>query len=98
SAISNDLEKYRLGRALQALYHFFWHEFCDIYIEAAKKQIREPKSKKAAANTQLILIYILATSLKLMHPWLPFITEEIYQLLPVKNRQALIVEDWPEIK
>jgi len=94
-SVNRDLEKYRLGQALQSLYHFFWHEFCDVYIEAAKKQIREPKSKKEAGNTQAILIYILATSLKLMHPWLPFITEEIYQLLPIKNKKALIVENWP---
>jgi valyl-tRNA synthetase len=96
ASTGKDLEQYRLGQALQALYHFFWHEFCDIYIEAAKKQIREPKSKKEAANTQAILIYVLASSLKLMHPWLPFITEEIYQLLPIKNKKALIIEKWPK--
>ena len=81
---------------MQSLYHFFWREFCDVYIEVAKKQIREPKSKKEADNTQLILIYVLATSLKLMHPWLPFITEKIYQFLPVKNKKALIIESWPK--
>ena len=94
--VSKDLEKYRLGHALQSLYHFFWREFCDVYIEVAKKQIREPKSKKEADNTQLILIYVLATSLKLMHPWLPFVTEKIYEFLPLKNKKALIIESWPK--
>lgn len=96
-SIDKNLTIYQLGQALQDLYHFFWHEFCDIYIEAAKKQIREPQQNETA-NTQQILIYILANSLKLMHPFLPFITEEIYQLLPVENRKMLMVEAWPLLR
>ncbi|MDP2820976.1 MAG: valine--tRNA ligase [bacterium] len=89
-----DMEKFAFGRAIERIYHFFWHEFCDIYIEKSKKQIQEGKNKKE--NTEKILFYVLLNSLKLLHPFIPFITEEIYQLLPLKEKKSLIVESWPE--
>jgi len=91
------INKYDFGHAIRDLYEFFWHEFCDAYIEAAKNQIREPKKAKEAETTKAILIYALANLLKLLHPFMPFITEEIYQSLPVKNKKDLIVEAWPKI-
>ncbi|MFZ3073911.1 MAG: valine--tRNA ligase [Minisyncoccales bacterium] len=92
------INKYEFGHAIRELYEFFWHEFCDIYIEAAKMQINRPESKLAAERTKLILIFTLANSLKLMHPFMPFITEEVYQSLPVKNKKDMIVESWPKMK
>ena len=94
----NNLLKFRFAKSVQGIYHFFWHKFCDIYIEKSKNQIREPKSFKELENTKQILIYVLANSLKLLHPFIPFITEEIYQILPIKNKQAIIVEKWPNTK
>jgi len=88
------LEKFQFGRAAQSLYHFFWHQFCDQYIEASKKQLQEPSIRE---NTQQILLYLLATSLKLLHPFIPFITEEIWQKLP-GIRKPLIVSEWPSLK
>jgi len=86
--VNDDLDKFRFGKAAHTLYDFFWHDFCDIYIEKAKKQ-NDLKTKK-------ILIYVLLNSLCLLHPFIPFITEEIYQKLPVKNkRKFLLIEDWP---
>jgi len=89
---------YRLGAAARDLYGFFWHAFCDIYIEKAKVQIRDAARGAAAENTRSILVYVLANCLKLLHPFVPFVTEEIYSFLPVKDKKALIVEKWPEIK
>lgn len=99
-AISTEkrVNKYEFGHAIRELYEFFWHEFCDVYIEAAKNQIKEPKSQKGAENTKSILVYVLANLLKLLHPFMPFITEEIYRFMPVKNKKDLIVESWPKIK
>ena len=91
---NKDMEKFAFGRAIEKIYHFFWHEFCDIYIEKSKKQIQEGKSKKE--NTEKILFYVLVNSLKLLHPFIPFVTEEIYQLLPIKDKKFLIVESWPQ--
>lgn len=87
-SINKDLANYEFGKAAHILYDFFWHDFCDQYIEAAKKQSDE-KTKKILLNT-------LLASLKLLHPFIPFITEEIYQTLPIKDKkQSLMIENWP---
>jgi len=86
--VNNDLENFKFGKAAHALYDFFWHDFCDIYIEASKKQDNK--------ETQDILFYVLLTSLKLLHPFIPFITEEIYQKLSIKDKKkSLMIEKWP---
>jgi valyl-tRNA synthetase len=96
--INNDLARYRFGKAAQRLYHFFWHNFCDVYIETAKLQIQNSKSAMQKKQTQQILLYVLVTSLKLLHPFAPFITEEIYQKLPLKNKKTcLMIEEWPRL-
>ncbi|MCD6550517.1 valine--tRNA ligase [bacterium] len=96
--VDRNISKFEFGKALQEIYRFFWNKFCDIYIEKAKKQIKNAKTKKEVKDTQRILIYVLVNSLKLLHPFIPFITEEIYQKLPLKNKKALIIEKWPKQK
>ncbi len=91
--VSKYIDGYNFGLALHDLYDFFWHEFCDIYIEAAKKQLQNEDTKE---NTKEILSYGLYTSLKLLHPFMPHITEEIWSILPAKNKKMLIVEEWPQ--
>ncbi|MFH1461056.1 MAG: valine--tRNA ligase [Patescibacteria group bacterium] len=86
-----DLEKFRFGQAAHLIYDFFWRDFCDKYIEQAKSEIRNPKSE-----TKNVLSYVLLTSLKLLHPFMPFVTESIYQKLPFKEKQFLMIEDWPK--
>ncbi len=85
---TNDLfEKYSYGQAAELLYQFFWKKFCDKYIESAKDR-RE--------QAQPTLLKVLTVSLKLLHPFMPFVTEEIYQKLPLKTRKkSLSIEDWP---
>ena len=85
--VTKDLEKFRFGQAAHLLYDFFWHDFCDKYIEAAKKQ--------NTPQTKLVLAYTLLNSLKLLHPFVPFVTEAIYQKLPFKEKEFLMIEDWP---
>ena len=75
-SVNDDLEKFKFGKAAHTLYDFFWHDFCDIYIEKSKLQ-NDRKTKK-------ILFYVLLSSLKLLHPFVPFITEEIYQIINLK--------------
>jgi len=90
-SVNRDLENFRFGQAAQTLYHFFWHDFCDKYIEKAKCQ-------KEKESTQKVLLYILVTSLKLLHPFMPFITKEIYQKLPLKKKKKyLMIENWPSL-
>ncbi len=90
---TKNLNNYRFGQASEDLYQFFWHEFCDIYIENAKNRGEE---------TIPVLLTVLITSLKLLHPFIPFITETIYQDLISKynlSKELLISSSWPtEIK
>lgn len=91
--IDKQIEKYEFGQALHELYDFFWHKFCDIYLEASKTQIADEKLNK---STRDILIYVLSGSIKLLHPFMPFITEEIWSHLPIKDKKLLLVENWPD--
>jgi len=93
-AVNKDLDNFEFGKAAHILYDFFWHDFCDKYIEKSKSQISNIKYKK---ETQKVLLYVLVTSLRLLHPFIPFVTEEIYQTLPIKNKQrSLMIEEWPK--
>ncbi|HUS59759.1 MAG TPA: valine--tRNA ligase [Nevskiaceae bacterium] len=83
--VTKNIENYRFDLAAEEIYQFFWHTFCDKYIEMSKKRRTE---------TQPTLLFVLAMSLKLLHPFMPFITEEIYQKLP-EHGKALIIEKWP---
>ncbi|MDP3093924.1 MAG: valine--tRNA ligase [bacterium] len=87
---TNDLmDNYAYGQAAEFLYQFFWKKFCDKYIESTKDR-RE--------QAQPTLLKVLIVSLKLLHPFMPFVTEEIYQKLPIKNKKkSLSVEAWPKI-
>jgi valyl-tRNA synthetase len=88
-SVNKDLESFRFGKATRRIYDFFWHDFCDVYIEKSKSQNDK--------NTKKILLYVLLNSLKLLHPFIPFITEEIYQKLPIKNKKkCLMIENWPK--
>jgi len=87
-SVNKDLENYKFGKAAHTLYDFFWHDFCDKYLESAKKQKNE--------QTQQVLLKTLLTSLKLLHPFMPFITEEIYQKIPLKDKKpCLMIAQWP---
>ncbi|MDD5433456.1 MAG: class I tRNA ligase family protein [Candidatus Pacebacteria bacterium] len=83
--ITKNIEDFQFHEAAQKIYHFFWHTFCDVYIEECKKE-----------NNPEVLLYVLRESLKLLHPFMPFITEQIYQMLPNKDAKVLIIAPWPE--
>jgi len=95
-SVDKDLEGFAFGQAARTIYDFFWHDFCDEYIEQSKIQIKEAKSEGERKRTENILIYVLVSSLRLIHPFMPFITEELYQKLPLKNKKEfLMIDDWP---
>lgn len=87
------MDDYKFYIAAEKIYHYFWHTFCDTIIEESKPALANPKTRAA---TQYMLLEILSTSLKLLHPFMPFITEEIYQQLPAgEKKECLMVEQWP---
>ncbi len=95
--VSENLDKYEIGIALAKLYDFIWSDFCDWYIELVKPRLFDEtedgaKSKKTAKQT---LCFVLSNILKLMHPFMPFITEEIYLALPHES-ESVIIAKYPE--
>jgi len=88
------LEEYRLNEVAQALYHFFWDEFCDWYIEFTKTVLSSKEESEAVRAARSRIVYVLEISLRLLHPLMPFITEEIWQRLPHEGESIMIAE-WP---
>ena len=91
--VTSNLTKYELGLAATKLYNFVWSEFCDWYIELAKPYLYGDNENKKI-NTLSVLVYVMKNILKLLHPFIPFITEEIYQNFPHKEK-SIMIADWP---
>ena len=95
--VSKNIDNYDLGIALDKIYSFIWNEFCDWYIEMVKPRIySEDENVKVAVSS--ILNYIFSSSLKLLHPFMPFVTSEIYSKLINTEDVDLMVSKWPTIK
>ena len=95
-SITEKIEKYDIGLAADDIYDFIWSDFCDWYIEIVKPVLYSDNAEEKT-NTVKVLLYVLENILKLLHPFMPYITEEIWQALP--NREdALIVSKWPEYR
>jgi valyl-tRNA synthetase len=91
ASVTRSIDQYQLHEAGRQLYEFLWSEFCDWYIEAAKVRLREGSVDPAAQQT---LAYVLERSLRLLHPFMPFVTEELWQQLPHAG-DAVIAAPWP---
>lgn len=94
--VSSHMEDGEFGLAADKLYDFAWSEFCDWYIELSKSRLMG-EDAAAKRNVRAVLLYVLESLLKLLHPFMPFITEEVYQHLPDKDGM-LILASWPEMK
>lgn len=92
--VTKQLREYRLDLAADSAYHYIWHTFADIVIEKSKQALKGDDAE-AKQRTAWKLYTILTTSLKLMHPFMPFVTEEIWSHLPHKDSDMLIVAPWP---
>jgi len=85
--VNRGIETFKFGQALHVLYDFVWRDFADTYIEYSKS--------KDDKHTKELLSFTLLNILKLLHPFMPFITEEIYQNLDTKDKDQLMIEHWP---
>ena len=94
--VTDNLDKFELGIAVQKLYDFIWDVFCDWYIEISKIRLNSG-DEKAAQTARDMLVYIMSNTLKLLHPFMPFITEEIWQTLPHKG-ESIMISEWPVYK
>ena len=94
--VTQNIDDYDLGVALENIYNFIWNEFCDWYIEMAKSRLYS-ENKQEKAQVCYVLNYVLRSSLKLLHPFMPFITSEIYSKLVNPDDKDLMVSDWPKV-
>jgi valyl-tRNA synthetase len=88
--VEDSLDDYKINEAAKLIYEFFWHEFCDWYLEFAKPTFTAPE-------TQIVLYNVLERSLRMLHPFMPFVTEEIWQALPHEG-DSIMIAKWPDIE
>ena len=94
--MTENMEKYELGVAAQKIYDFIWDDYCDWYIELTKARL-QGEDEGAKEQAQRVLLYVLTGLLKLLHPFMPFLTEEIWQALPHEG-EHLMTSHWPEYR
>ena len=92
--VNANIDKYELGIAADKIYDFIWGEFCDWYIEIAKLRLNG-EDEEAKANCKLVLVWCITKLMQMLHPFMPFITEEIYQNLPHKD-ESIMISEYPE--
>ncbi len=92
--IESSLEQYKFNEAANAIYQFTWHEFCDYYIEMSKVHMDDEFSY----SIKYTLLDVFETILRLLHPFIPFITEELWQKLPNKNGESIMIAEYPKFR
>jgi len=90
ASVEKELDNYRFNEAANNLYSFFWHEFCDWYLEMIKPQINQ-------RETQVVMYKVLEKTLRIIHPFMPFITEEIWQRLS-DSKNSIVQQSWPHMQ
>ena len=94
--VTENLDKFELGEAARMLYEFIWNEFCDWYIELTKARLYDKENAQARNTALYVLRYVLEGTLRLLHPFMPFLTEEIWQKVPHDEALKSIMEtEWP---
>ncbi len=95
SEVTDNLDRYELGIAVSKLYDFIWDDLCDWYIELIKPRLFDTENKESNVAAQQTLCYVFTGVMKLLHPFMPFITEEIYQTLP-HDSESIVIAPWPK--
>ncbi|KAH9309417.1 hypothetical protein KI387_037328 [Taxus chinensis] len=95
-SVTSSYERFYYGEVGRAIYDFFWSEFADWYIECSKTRFIRKEDTSTIVCAQAVLLYVFENILKLLHPFMPYVTEELWQALPARN-SALIVAEWPKI-
>ena len=95
-SVTNHIDNYRFGQAAEDIYGFFWHKFCDIYIEQTKDRLYDQDNPGGQQEALLVLLFVLKKSLKLLHPFMPFVTEEIWTN-QLGEKTPLAISPWPKI-
>ncbi len=94
--VTKSLEKFDLGTAVAAIYEFLWSEYCDWYIELSKARLNNAENPVVRLVAQGVLVRVLRQTMELLHPFMPFLTEEIWQALP-HHGESIVITPWPEV-
>ena len=89
-SITKHMDKYEFNLVGSELYNFIWEDFCSNYIEYSKFNL-------ANLSTKSTLLYVLTGILKMLHPFMPFVSEEIYDMLPIKDSKSIMISNYPEV-
>ncbi len=92
--ITGDIDNFRLYLAAEKLYHYTWHRFADEILEESKKVLKEGSTDEIKSRKQFLL-HTLSKLLRALHPFIPYVTEEIWKDMPVSDKKLLLVEEWP---
>ncbi len=92
---NRNIENFRINDSLNAVYHFFWHDYCDWYLEMIKQRLYKPADPDEKRTVLAVATFIMKSSMELLHPFMPFITEEIWQSLKSETEESVVIEPWP---
>ena len=92
---TKDFDNFELGDAADSVYNFIWSYFCDWYIELAKQRLYRSDDERSKRTAQYVLVYVLSHTLQLLHPFMPFVTEHLWQHLPHEG-ESIIISPWPK--
>jgi valyl-tRNA synthetase len=93
--VTTTLENFRVNESLDTLYHFFWHEYCDWYLELIKPRLYQKENPLSRRTALSVASYIMKHTMSLLHPYMPFISEEIWQSLKENDEQSVVISPWP---
>ncbi len=93
--VDTNYEKFEFGEVARSLYNFIWNDFASWYVELTKVDLQA--KNEYYESTMNVLVYVLEAVIKLVHPFMPFVTEEIYQSLPTKNKESICIANWPTV-
>ncbi|MGD9899194.1 MAG: valine--tRNA ligase [Calditrichaceae bacterium] len=93
---SRNLDQFRINDSLNSIYHFFWHDYCDWYLELIKPRLYKEDAEKDKNTALAVASFVMKGSMELLHPFVPFITEEIWQKLSDDDEQSIVISPWPE--
>jgi valyl-tRNA synthetase len=91
-----NLNRYRVNESLNTIYQFFWHDFCDWYLELIKKRLYNEKDQQARQTALSIASYIMKETMGILHPYIPFISEEVWQRFKTDGEKSVVSSPWPE--
>lgn len=97
-SVGKNLDNFRINDSLSAVYHFFWHEFCDWYLELIKPRLTPETPAMEKDTVRTIAVHVMKTCMNLLHPYIPFITEEIWSRLKTPSENSLVISEWPIVE